>query len=311
MRFDRWAKKHFPALGFVDLQRLLRSGQFRLDGKRVAASDRIAKGQSVRVPPLADAPPPQAKPPVGARDAKFVRGLVAYEDDAVIVLDKPAGLAVQGGTKTERHVDGMLGAFGEGEGRPRLVHRLDKDTSGLLVLARTAPVARTLMHAFQGHEVKKLYWAIVQGRPERNEGIVDLRLGKAGPPGQERMGPDALDSKRARTGFRVIARAGGVASWVGLLPLTGRTHQLRAHCAAIGTPILGDAKYGASREGVGQLPQGLMLHARAIDLPHPTRKGRLRVEADPPKVFREALAFLGMPVENLPFSRLDDWPDEL
>ncbi|MCB1882511.1 MAG: RluA family pseudouridine synthase [Geminicoccaceae bacterium] len=311
MRFDRWAKKHFPALGFVDLQRLLRSGQFRLDGKRVAASDRIARGQSVRVPPLADAPPPRAKPPVGARDARFIRSLVLHEDDAVIVLDKPAGLAVQGGTGTERHVDGMLGAFGEGEGRPRLVHRLDKDTSGLLVLARTAPVARALMHAFQGHEVRKLYWAIVQGRPDRSEGVVDLRLGKAGPPGRERMGPEALDAKRARTGFRVIARAGGVAAWVGLLPLTGRTHQLRAHCAAVGTPILGDAKYGASREGVDQLPQGLMLHARAIDLPHPTRKGRLRVEAEPPKAFKEALAFLGMPVENLPFSRLDDWPDEL
>ena len=307
VRFDRWAKKHFPELNFGALQRLLRTGQFRLDGKRVAASDRVHTGQSVRVPPLDDAPAGPLRRHVAPGDAKFVRGLVVYQDDDLIVLDKPAGLAVQGGTKTTRHVDGMLDAFGSGDERPRLVHRLDRDTSGLLVLARNAPVARRLMHAFQGREVRKLYWAIVLGKPERNDGVIDLKLGKSGPPGAERVGPDSLDAKKARTGFRVIARAGRVAAWVGLMPLTGRTHQLRAHCAAISTPIMGDAKYGGTTPTGA--PAGLMLHARAIELPHPGRKGNLTLEAEPPKGFREGLEFFGLGVERLPFSRLEDWPE--
>lgn len=306
LRFDRWARRHFPTLGHVQLQKLLRKGQFRLDGKRVAASDRVQPGQIVRVPPLDLAPEAARRGPSEA-DARLVRGLVIHDDAEIVVLDKPAGLAVQGGSKTSRHIDGMLDALAKGGERPRLVHRLDRDTSGVLVLARTAAVAKTLMHAFQQHEVKKLYWAIVVGNPDRNAGLIDLKLGKAGPDGGERMTPKALDAKRAQTDFRVIARAGKVAACVGLVPLTGRTHQLRAHMAAIGTPILGDRKYGGEQPVTA--PKGLMLHAREIELPH--GKGRrLRIAAKPPPHFLEGLAWLGLQPEALPFSRLQDWPDE-
>ena len=304
LRFDRWCKRHFPKLGHVQLQKLLRTGQFRLDGKRVTAATRVQPGQVVRVPPV-DVETPVLRRGPSEADARFIRELVIHDDDEVVVLNKPAGLAVQGGSKTTRHVDGMLDALSKGGERPKLVHRLDRDTSGVLVLARNAVVARELMHAFQQHGVKKLYWAIVQGNPDRNAGLIDLRLGKAGPDGREKMTPEALDAKRAKTDFRVIARAGKVAAWVGLVPLTGRTHQLRAHMQAIGTPIVGDRKYGAVPPGGA--PEGLMLHAREIELPR--GKGRvLRVVAEPPAHFVEGLAWLGLTPETLPFSRLQDWP---
>jgi 23S rRNA pseudouridine955/2504/2580 synthase len=305
LRFDRWCRRHFPALGHVQLQKLLRSGQFRIDGKRVTASTRVQPGQTVRVPPVEEGPAVPRRG-VGEADARFIRSLVIHDDAELVVLNKPAGIAVQGGSKTTRHIDGMLDALTQGGERPRLVHRLDRDTSGVLVLARTAAVAKRLMHAFQQHEVKKLYWAIVQGNPDRNAGIIDLRLGKAGADGREKMTPDALDAKRAQTDFRVIARAGKVAAWVGLVPLTGRTHQLRAHMQAIGTPIVGDRKYGGEQHATA--PAGLMLHAREIELPR--TKGRpLRLTAEPPPHFKAGLAWLGLQAEPLPFSRLQDWPD--
>ncbi len=307
LRFDRWVKRHFPSIGHVQLQKLLRSGQFRLDGKRVTGSTRVQPGQAVRVPPV-DAEAPMGRRAVSEADARFIKGLVIHDDAEIVVLDKPAGLAVQGGSKTTRHIDGMLDALAKGGERPKLVHRLDRDTSGVLVLARNAVVARELMHAFQQHGVRKLYWAIVQGNPDRNAGLIDLRLGKSGPDGREKMTPEALDAKRAKTDFRVIARAGKVAAWVGLVPLTGRTHQLRAHMQAIGTPIVGDHKYGPAADGQpGTAPKGLMLHAREIELPR--GKGRtLRIKAEPPPHFLEGLKWLGLQAEALPFSRLQDWP---
>ena len=306
-RFDRWVKKHYPALGHVQLQKLLRTGQFRLDGKRVKAGDRVQPGQSVRIPPL-EVAERRERPGVSERDARFIRSLVIHEDDELIVIDKPAGLAVQGGSKTTRHVDGMLDAFGKESTRPRLVHRLDRDTSGVLVLARNAAVARELMHAFQGHSVRKLYWAVVQGKPERNEGLIDLRLGKSGPPGQERMTSEAIDARRAQTDFRVIARSGKIGAWVGLMPVTGRTHQLRAHMEAIGTPIMGDGKYGGERPSTA--PAGLMLHARELFLPRSGGRPPLSVKADPPRHFVEGLAWLGLSPEAIPYSAIADWDKE-
>jgi 23S rRNA pseudouridine955/2504/2580 synthase len=308
LRFDRWVKRHFPGLGHVQLQKLLRTGQFRVDGKRVTASTRVQPGQTVRVPPV-DAEKPAVRRGPSEADTRFIRGLVIHDDDEVVVLNKPAGLAVQGGSKTTRHIDGMLDALAKGGERPKLVHRLDRDTSGVLVLARNAVVARELMHAFQQHEVRKLYWAIVQGNPDRNAGLIDLRLGKSGADGREKMTPEALDAKRARTDFRVIARAGKIAAWVGLVPLTGRTHQLRAHMQAIGAPIVGDHKYGPAGDGQpATAPKGLMLHAREIELPR--GKGRpLRITADPPPHFLEGLKWLGLTPEALPFTRLQDWPE--
>jgi 23S rRNA pseudouridine955/2504/2580 synthase len=316
-RFDRWARAHFPTLAFGHLQKLCRTGQFRLDGKRIEASARVAPGQRVRVPPLGDLPaaPPKAAPrQLRPEDAALIRGLVVYQDERLIALNKPAGLAVQGGSGTARHVDGLLDALaGKGE-RPRLVHRLDRDTSGLMVVARSAAAARELSFAFQQHKVRKLYWAMLLKGPERNQGLIDLPLAKAGPAGQEKM--RHLDheededgaGRNARTRFMVLARAGKVAAWTALMPLTGRTHQLRAHAALIGCPILGDGKYGGKDAHPTGAPKGLMLHARELDLPQPGR-GRLRLTAEPPPSFREGLQWLGLQSPELPGASLDEWSE--
>ncbi len=305
-RFDKWCRHHFPALNHGALQRMLRTGQFRLDGKRVAAKDRVAAGQTVRVPPLeeGDRSVVPRRADLSPRDADFIRSRVVHEDDDLIVLDKPAGLAVQGGTKTHRHVDGMLDAFARKGVRPRLVHRLDRETSGLLVVARTPKSARYLAQAFKDHEIRKLYWAIVMGRVVEKRGAIDLAIGKDGPEGREKMSADADKTKRARTGFQICLRAGKVATWLGLMPATGRTHQLRAHCAAIGHPILGDAKYGGA--GPDDAPRGLMLHARALRLRHPD--GRMMQWTAPagPEL-KAGFTWLGIEPEPVSGSRIEDW----
>ena len=190
-RLDRWAKAHYPTLGFGQLQKLCRTGQFRLDGKRIEANVRLAPGQLVRVPPLGDCRDAGAQGRAASQlrpeDAAFIRSLVVYEDDRLIALNKPAGLAVQGGSGTTRHVDGLLDALAKKGERPKLVHRLDRDTSGLLVVAQSAAAARELSFAFQQHRVRKLYWAMLLKGPERNQGLIDLPLAKAGPAGQEKM----------------------------------------------------------------------------------------------------------------------------
>lgn len=315
-RLDRWAKRRFPSLGFVQVQKLCRTGQFRVDGKRAEASTRLRPGQRVRVPPLGEPrpePAARATPPrrLSAADVAFVKGLVVHEDETMIAFNKPPGLAVQGGSGTTRHLDGLLEAFARKGERPRLVHRLDRDTSGLLVVARDAAAARELAFAFQQHRVRKLYWAILLKGPERNHGLIDVPLAKAGPVGQEKvrpvLEPDGGEARNARTRFMVLARAGKVAAWTALLPLTGRTHQLRVHCAAIGAPILGDGKYGGKAAHPTGAPKGLMLHARELDLPHP-RGGRLRLVAEPPAAFQEALAWLGLSAPELPGASLAEWP---
>jgi 23S rRNA pseudouridine955/2504/2580 synthase len=294
LRLDRWFRRHYPALGHGSLERLLRTGQIRVDGRRARSSDRLSAGQQVRVPPLPEPPATERPPAVGPDDAARLQRRVLHRDAAVIVLDKPAGLAVQGGTRAERHLDGLLDAlrFGSSE-RPRLVHRLDKETSGVLVIARSAAAAAFLTRAFRDRTTRKLYWALVAGRPKLAQGRVDLALAKQAGPGGERVRPDADGGKRAVTHYRVVESAGERASWLALLPITGRTHQLRAHCAAIGTPILGDAKYGvlARPSGLPALP-GLQLHARALAVPHPDG-GTLRITAPLPPHMRQGWAFFG------------------
>ncbi len=293
-RLDRWFKQHFPQITHGRLEKMLRKGEIRVDGRRAKASERLEAGQTVRVPPLPDTPPPAPDPDaaasaVSARDRDALQAAVLYRDDNVIALDKPAGLAVQGGSGQTRHLDGMLDAlrFGADE-RPRLVHRLDRDTSGVLLLARNAPTARALTAAFRGKDTQKVYWALVAGVPQERRGVIDLPLSKQAKGQGEAMSADSDDGKPARTLFQVVENYRRAASWLVLLPLTGRTHQLRVHCAAMGTPIVGDGKYGG-REAfpealakAGAPPKMLHLLARELALPDPEDGTTLRVTAPLP-----------------------------
>ncbi len=279
VRLDRFLKRRYPQLTQGRLQKLARTGQLRVDGRRVEASTRVTPGQTIRVPPLPvdDAPSRPAAERLAAADVAFVRGLVLHDDGAVVALAKPAGLAVQGGPKTTRHVDRLLPALDRDGERCRLVHRLDRDTAGLLLLGRGAGAAAHLTEQFRRGRVTKLYWALVRGKVKQSTGAIDLALAKSGGPGNERMVGDD-DGKPAKTLFRVVARAGRVATWLALRPVTGRTHQLRAHCAAIGHPILGDPRYPDDRGPLSGQPPGLMLLARAAAFTHPDGRP-LRLEA--------------------------------
>jgi 23S rRNA pseudouridine955/2504/2580 synthase len=308
LRLDRWFRRHYPALAHGRLERLLRTGQVRVDGKKAKAGDRVSPGMAIRVPPLdaTPAPPKLAAAPLPPRDAALLRDLVIHQDEDAIVLNKPSGLAVQGGSGTTRHIDGMLDAlrFGATE-RPRLVHRLDKDTSGVLLIARSAAAAAFFTRAFRDKTTRKIYWAIVVGLPRLRRGKIDLALAKGGGSGRERVHADA-DGKDAITYYTVVDSAGDRASWLALLPLTGRTHQLRAHCAALGTPVLGDGKYGgaAAHLAGGAAAHRLHLHARALDIPHPAG-GTLSVTAPLPPHMRRMWDFLGFAADIAdPFAEL-------
>ncbi len=304
LRLDRWFRRHFPAVTQGAIQKLCRTGQIRVDGKRAEAATRLEPGQAVRVPPLPDAPPPKpaqthAFNPVIARE---LEDMVLHRDDHVLVLNKPHGLAVQGGPGITRHLDGLLDGLRMGsEHRPRLVHRLDRDTSGCLVLARTPGTAAKLAAAFRGRDVSKTYWAVVAGRPVPVEGRIDLPLLRYTGPRGERSIPAARDDKegaRAVTDFTTLDHAGQKLAWLELSPITGRTHQLRVHCVAIGAPIVGDQKYhepdqnGSGSALIEGLSDKLHLHARALDIPHPAG-GRLIVEAELPPHMRETFGTLG------------------
>ncbi len=294
IRLDRWFRRYFPGVTQGMIEKLCRTGQIRVDGRRAEAATRLAPGQAVRIPPLpvAPAPPP---PPVDPHAAAELARLILYQDAAVIVLDKPAGLAVQGGPGIRRHLDGMLDALrGERVERPRLVHRLDQETSGVLVLARSPGVAAWLARAFRERRVEKIYWALVSGRPEAPAGRIDLPLlrlkGAKGARSQAAPGDEA--AARAITDYRTRDHTGRHVTWLELSPLTGRTHQLRVHCAAIGTPILGDDKYDARPERASEPGTRLHLHARRLTLPHP-EGGTLTVEAPLPPLMRESFRHFG------------------
>ncbi|MFL1460863.1 RluA family pseudouridine synthase [Roseococcus sp. DSY-14] len=291
-RLDRWLKRRFPALTQGALQKMLRTGQIRVDGARAEANTRLPAGAELRVPPMPDTPPPKAAPRVPEALAQELQSRVLWRDDAVLVLDKPHGLPVQGGPGITRHLDGALDALAfEGE-RPRLVHRLDRDTSGLLVLARSQPAAAALAAAFRGRDVEKTYWAVVAGEPQHKGGQVNLSLSKEPGPRGERMAPDPK-GQRAVTDFAVLDAARRKAALLELKPHTGRTHQLRVHCAAaLETPILGDGKYGGAAAHLEGLSGQLHLHARRLVLPHP-EGGTLEVEAALPPHMAATFRFLG------------------
>jgi 23S rRNA pseudouridine955/2504/2580 synthase len=296
-RLDRFLRKNVPGLTQAMIQKLLRTGAIRVDGRRAAANTRLAAGALVKVPEIT----PPAKMPrqrhVVAMDAgqiRDLRALILYKDDAVLVLNKPAGLASQGGKGIAVHLDGMLDALRYGgEERPKLVHRLDRDTSGVLLLARTTKAARTLAAGFRGRDVEKIYWALLWGVPPVLEGRIDLPLVRVDGDGSSRAEPAEKgdkDADRAVTAYKIIDYAGKKFAWAEMQPLTGRMHQLRAHALALGTPIVGDAAYGAAfAEGFS--PQ-LHLHARRLTIPHPDG-GTLSVEAPLPAHMKQAFGHLG------------------
>lgn len=298
VRLDRWFKRHFPGLTHVRLEKLLRTGQIRVDGRRAKANLRLAAGQVVRVPPIeaeAETAPVRLQVrQIEEHEARDIQARVLYRDKDVIIIDKPAGLSVQGGPGIQRHLDGLLDALRfDGKERPRLVHRLDRDTSGVLALARDARAAAWLAEQFRMRTARKLYWAVTVGVPNPRAGEIDVPLEKR--PGRhgERMVAEE-GGKASLTWYRVLDHAGKRAAWLKLLPHTGRTHQLRVHCAAIGTPILGDGKYGgagAHIEVEGISPQ-LHLHARAIELPKRSG-GHVRTVAPLPPHMVAAFRFFG------------------
>lgn len=299
IRVDRWFRRHFPALKHGRLEKLLRTGQIRVDGGRVKASTRLEEGQTVRIPPLpdeGDLPKKKHTDEISATDSDWIRSLVLHSDADVIALNKPPGIAVQGGRKVKRHIDGLLGALaGPGEERPKLVHRLDRDTSGVLLIARRADVAASLGEAFHSRHAQKTYWALVAGVPRPREGMINAPLAKkADGARHEMVVVDSEDGKSAQTDYQVVENAARKAAWVILQPHTGRTHQLRVHCAAIGTPIVGDGKYGGAESRIEGVPGSdkLHLHARSITLPHPAG-GQLTVTAPLPPAMKKTWQFLG------------------
>ncbi len=297
IRLDRWFRRNLPGASFGMVARWARTGQLRLDGKRAAPGDRIEAGQLIRVPPKGeDAParPQRRRATLTDDEIAFVRGLVIEEDPAAILVNKPPGLATQGGTKMRDHLDRLLdGLVDEDASRPKLVHRLDKDTSGALLVARTPRAAAFFSRAFSGRTARKIYWAIVTGVPPVEDGLIDLPLAKQPGTGGEKMHVDEAEGQPARTRYRVIERAGNRAAWVELQPYTGRTHQLRVHMAAIGHPILGDGKYGGQDAFLtGSISRKLHLHARRLRIDHPDG-GRIDVTAALPEHFTQSLASLG------------------
>jgi len=303
MRLDRWFREHFPDLGFGQLQKLLRTGQVRVDGGRVKTSTRLDSGQTVRIPPGigADAPKRPIKPPMpgdSGKEAAFLRSILLFEDRDVFVFNKPSGLSVQGGSGTTRHLDGMLDALRDKSGqKPRLVHRLDKDTSGVLVVARTRKAASELAKSFRARSTRKIYWALVKGVPKPRQGRISTYLVRGEGEDSERMlvvGKGGEEASHALTHYSVNEQAGQKLAWVTLKPVTGRTHQLRAHMAHIGHPIVGDPKYFEIEnwELPGGIQNRLHLHARRIVVPHP-REGVLDVSAPLPPHMQQSWNLLG------------------
>lgn len=301
IRLDRWFKRHMPDVSFAIVSRWARTGQLRLDGARATPGDRVAEGQSLRIPPLPA--PTAAKPARPARptrprlspeEMEFAQSLVIHRDEHAIVINKPPGLATQGGTKTDSHVDGLLDALMfERDDRPKLVHRLDKDTSGALLLARTPKAAAYFAKAFSSRTARKVYWALVVGVPSIEQGMIDLPLAKQPGSGGEKMHVDEEEGLPSRTRYRVIERAGNRACWMELQPYTGRTHQIRVHLAAIGFPIVGDGKYGGKDAFLsGTISRKMHLHARRIRVDSPDG-GRVDVKAELPAHFADSLDDLG------------------
>ncbi len=296
VRLDRWFKRHLPQISFAMVSRWARTGQIRVDGKRAAPEDRLTAGQVLRVPPGGTTPDKGANPRKELTEEQIAKAdaMVIHRDRAAIVLNKPPGLATQGGSGMKEHVDGLLDAYVQSGPRPRLVHRLDKDTSGVLLVAATPGSAAYFSKRFSGRSARKIYWALITGVPSVDDGLIELPIAKQPGTGGEKMYVDESDQGQpARTRYRVIDRAGNRAAWVELQPFTGRTHQLRVHMAAIGHPIVGDGKYGGPEAFLtGTISRKMHLHARRLIIDHPDGTP-LDITASLPEHFANSMAQLG------------------
>jgi 23S rRNA pseudouridine955/2504/2580 synthase len=302
MRLDRWFKVHFPQVTFAYLNKLTRTGQVRVGAGRCKTNSRLKSGDEIRVPPLAFDKRPADVPkedvaPLSKEERRLFQSMVIHEDKDIFVLNKPAGFAVQGGTKTFQHLDGLLMGLGVELGeRPLLVHRLDRDTSGVIVVAKRRAVAASLGKLFATRNVQKTYWALTKGVPKPPQGKIDVALIKAKGPDGDRMRAskdgEEEDEQKAVTQYAVIDKASSVVAWLSLKPMTGRQHQLRAHCAHIGVPILGDNKYGGDVELPDDVENKLHLHARRLVFPHP-RGGEIDITAPLPKHMIASFKTLG------------------
>jgi 23S rRNA pseudouridine955/2504/2580 synthase len=295
-RLDRWLKKNVPEMSFVMAQKLIRTGQIRIDGKRGKPDTRLSAGQEIRLPPMEERPEKQDGYRLRDEDAAIIVKAVIYDDGDLLAINKPAGIATQGGMSIERHIDGMLEALtGEDGVRPRLVHRLDKETSGVLLLARSAEMARRIGKMFQSRDMEKIYWAITAPAPKVMAGEIKAPLikGTAGAD-KEKMIVDPENGQKAFTDFEVMDIAGKQAAFVAFRPKTGRTHQIRVHAAHAGFPLLGDAKYGkqAAIEAPG-ITQRLHLHARSLEFKHPGNNRRTKITAPLPDDLAKSWDALG------------------
>ncbi|WP_036282502.1 RluA family pseudouridine synthase [Methylocystis sp. ATCC 49242] len=329
MRVDRWFKRRYPTLALSHLAKICRKGEVRVDGKRVETSTRLEEGQKVRVPPLRiEAPEAPAVKRASPEDAQALKAMTLFEDKDVLVLNKPWGLATQGGSGQKRHVDGMLESLARGDSRPVLVHRLDRDTSGVLLVAKTRRMAADLGEIFRSRQAKKIYWALVEGVPKPAQGRVSLYLAKGAGMEKARGGGRDLekmrvakhgeaDAQHSLTYYAIVDKVAPRCAWLSMKPLTGRTHQLRAHAEAIGHPIFGDPKYGRRpeddvrrRDPLRAMPDGLerKLHllARRLVLPHP-RGGTLDVTAPLPPHMQKSWELFGFDVKQ--YDPIEDAPD--
>lgn len=334
-RLDRWLRRRFAHATQGRIERMCRKGEIRVDGGRVRPATRVSAGQAVRVPPLAegergpDGDPTEVGRPVSGADAEMIRDAVLYRDDHLLVLNKPPGLPAQGGSGQARHVDGLAGALAfDRDEKPRLVHRLDKDTSGVLLMARSRTAAARLAGTFRNRDARKVYWAAVVGVPNPRAGAVRYGLVKAPGGGGRRAEAGKMlcvhpqdvaatpGARRAATDYAVLAHLARRAAWVALAPATGRTHQLRAHMAGIGNPIVGDGKYGGPGQenpgdgwGAqlgGEISRKLHLHARHLSFVHPFTGARMTFTAPLPDHMRRTWAVFDWRDTNAPADPFGD-----